>query len=56
MPDARKDGPLPRLPVIEVAGVEYHVLEDVASHELDALLSILTPSYVVLSRTDADKV
>ena len=45
-PDPRKDDPIPRLPLVKVNGDVYHVMEDVTSTELDALLSILTPSYV----------
>ncbi|KZV66732.1 hypothetical protein PENSPDRAFT_612317 [Peniophora sp. CONT] len=45
-PDPRKDNPLPQLPLIDVDGTVYYVLEDVTSTELDALLSILTPSYI----------
>ncbi|VDC02851.1 unnamed protein product [Peniophora sp. CBMAI 1063] len=45
-PDPRKDDPLPRLSQISVEGAVYHVLDDVTSTELDALMSILTPSYI----------
>ncbi|VDC02852.1 unnamed protein product [Peniophora sp. CBMAI 1063] len=44
-PNSLRGGPLPQLYTVEVDGVVYHVLEDVTSTELDALLSILTRSF-----------
>ena len=48
-PDPCKDAIITHLPSAEVDGAMYHVLEDVTSTELDALMSVLNPSYVYCS-------